>query len=143
MDITEDIELWFKIAKPNPSIADIRTQIGCHFEEVAEFVDAIREKQYNNPELAKMYKSKEVDWDDVTFTGVDILDALCDQIVTAIGIGYMLGMDVPKALKEVSASNWSKFDESGNPILDPETGKILKGKDYFKPELEQFVGVRS
>lgn len=68
----------------------------------------------------------------------DLLDALCDQIVTAIGVGYMAGFDMAGALREVIRSNASKF-ENGKPLFD-ENGKIRKGKDYTPPELAQFVG---
>ena len=69
---------------------------------------------------------------------VQLLDALCDQIVTAIGVGYMAGFDMAGALQEVIRSNASKF-ENGKPLFD-ENGKIRKGKDYTPPELAQFVG---
>ena len=62
---------------------------------------------------------------------------MCDQIVTAIGVGYMLDFDMVGALTEVNSSNWSKF-EDGEPIFD-ENGKIAKGKDYFKPELAKYI----
>ena len=71
----------------------------------------------------------------------DLLDALCDQIVTAIGVGYMAGFDMAGALQEVIRSNASKF-ENGKPLFD-ENGKIRKGKDYTQPELAQFVNKRS
>jgi hypothetical protein len=48
-------------------------------------------------------------------------------------------MNFDGALTEVNKSNWSKFDESSNPIIDS-NGKILKGPNYFKPELKKFVG---
>ena len=69
---------------------------------------------------------------------VEILDSLCDQIVTAIGVGYMMGFDMVGALQEVNLSNWSKFDENGNPIFN-ENGKIVKGENYFKPDLAKFL----
>jgi predicted HAD superfamily Cof-like phosphohydrolase len=68
----------------------------------------------------------------------EFLDALCDQIVTATGSGAFLGMNMEGALSEVDQSNWSKFDENGNPIFD-ENGKISKSPAYRKPELEPFI----
>ncbi|MEG9499874.1 hypothetical protein [Mannheimia indoligenes] len=62
---------------------------------------------------------------------------LCDQIVTAIGVAYMFGMDIQGALKEVADSNDSKF-ENGEPVFN-EQGKIAKGKHYFSPNLKQFI----
>lgn len=64
-------------------------------------------------------------------------DSLCDQIITAIGLAHMHGIDIVGALGEVSRSNWSKF-EDGKPVFD-ENGKIKKGRDYIKPDLSRFV----
>lgn len=139
----QSIIRWFEIAKPNPSEHDIKTQIGCHFEEVAEFVESIKEIQYPNTELAKMYKGREVDWDDITLDSVAILDALCDQIVTALGVGVWLGFDMEKALAEVNRSNYTKFakDEQGKPVpYIKSNGKIGKNPDtYQEPELEPYL----
>ena len=70
---------------------------------------------------------------------VALLDAICDRIVTGIGMAHMLGMDIIGALDEVNRSNFSKF-EDGKPVFN-EHGKIKKGRDYKAPELEKFVGV--
>lgn len=69
---------------------------------------------------------------------IPFLDSLCDQIVTATGVGTFLGMDVPGAADETDQSNWSKFVD-GKPLRNPETSKIMKGPDYFKPDLKKFV----
>lgn len=74
---------------------------------------------------------------------VALLDALCDQIVTAIGIGVMLGFDMEKALAEVNRSNYTKFkpyDGGYLPYIQPD-GKIGKNPNTYKePQLEQFIG---
>ena len=67
----------------------------------------------------------------------ELLDALCDQIVTATGIGTFFGMNVPGALSEVNRSNYSKF-VNGNPIFN-ENQKVMKGPDYTPPELSPFI----
>lgn len=67
----------------------------------------------------------------------ELLDALCDQIVTATGIGTFLGMNVPGALSEVNRSNYSKF-VNGNPIFN-ENQKVMKGPDYTPPALTPFI----
>lgn len=130
---------WFALAKPNPTNEDISTQVGCHFEEVSEMLDVLhcfRTGQYI-ADTSQLYKETK---------GIDIrsfidkkemLDALCDQIVTALGVGYMLGFDMQGALTEVNRSNWSKF-ENGKPIFN-EYGKIMKGKDYTEPELSEYL----
>lgn len=66
-----------------------------------------------------------------------LLDALVDQIVTAVGVGHMMGMDVLGALAEVNRSNFSKF-EDGKPVFDA-NGKITKGKHYTPPQLDKFI----
>lgn len=67
----------------------------------------------------------------------ELLDALCDQIVTATGIGTFLGMNVPGALSEVNRSNYSKFVD-GNPVFN-ENQKVMKGPDYTPPALTPFI----
>ena len=142
----EKIINWFKAAKPNPTDKDKATQIGAHFEEVSEMMQAlscspVQVHQISEEFYASSAINKDIDgkclelpenWE------IDLLDSLCDQIVTAIGVGYMMGFDMVGALDEVNLSNWSKFDENGNPIFN-ENGKIVKGENYFKPDLAKFV----
>lgn len=86
-------------------------------------------------DLADYLKTKDIQ---IEFPDpVETLDALCDQIVTSVGIGYMLDMDVPGGTEEVTDSNWSKFVDY-EPQFD-ENGKIDKGPDYFKPDLTSYV----
>lgn len=68
---------------------------------------------------------------------VAVLDSLCDQIVTATGVGTFLGMNIPGAMDEVNRSNYSKFVD-GQPIFD-ENRKVKKGPKYTKPVLIPFV----
>lgn len=68
---------------------------------------------------------------------IGLLDALCDQIVTATGVGTFLGMNVPGAMDEVNRSNYSKFVD-GQPIFN-ENRKVMKGPNYTKPDLTPFV----
>lgn len=142
MNIEKVID-WFKAAKPNPTSKDVLVQFGCHFEEIKEMCNAMN-LHCDDVALQELrFKSacapylKGVESIDET-QAVEILDSLCDQIVTAIGVGYMMGFDMSGALKEVNLSNWSKFDENGNPIFN-ENGKIVKGENYFKPDLAKFV----
>ena len=147
MSVIDNIFNWFKKAVPEPNHKNIHTQIGVHFEEVAEMLLALSGNDdqtevllhnaylYNHL-LANHLKSN----GDVLDLGIgnqakiDLLDALCDQVVTATGVGYMLGMNLPMALEEVNASNYSKF-VNGEPIFN-ENKKIMKGPNYFKPSLE-------
>lgn len=145
MNILKHIEKWFKAAKPNPTEKDKATQIGAHFEEVSEMMESlscnpVQVHQISQEFYASDAINKDIDGSVVVFPEswqIDLLDSLCDQIVTAVGVGYMMGFDIAAALIEVNASNWSKF-EDGEPIFD-ENGKIAKGKDYFKPELAKYI----
>lgn len=140
----KSIKKWFETAKPNPTPEDISVQIGCHYEEVCEMMSAIGDDNDGNLEFyANYYKNKDPDY--VNFVAdinehekQELLDALCDQIVTAVGVAHMLGMDIEGALNEVNNSNWSKF-EDGKPVFN-EQGKIAKGKGYFAPDLTKFIG---
>lgn len=135
---------WFKKAKPEPTVQNIIQQIAYHFEEVAEMCEALGNQktadaliEYKEKLLSLTTAECELLWKRTDKVG--LLDALCDQVVTATGVAQYAGMDFDGALTEVSDSNWSKFDKNGNPIINAD-GKILKGPDYFKPELAQFVG---
>ena len=64
----------------------------------------------------------------------DFLDSLADQVVTSVGVAHCAGMNMTEACKRVNASNWSKFVD-GQPVFN-EAGKIAKGPDYRKPNLE-------
>lgn len=147
MNIEKVID-WFKAAKPNPTEKDKATQIGAHFEEVAEMMAALSCNSVQVEQISQEFYvcdaiDKNSDGKDVELPEnweIDLLDSLCDQIVTAIGVGYMMGFDMSGALKEVNLSNWSKFDENGNPIFN-ENGKIVKGENYFKPDLAKFVRI--
>ncbi|KGQ27274.1 nucleoside triphosphate pyrophosphohydrolase family protein [Gallibacterium anatis] len=141
-NLIKSIENWFKEAKPKPTEKDQAVQIGCHYEEVNEMVLALQnshDSNLNDLLYANSYHYKKY-VNELKLTKsqkIELLDALCDQIVTAVGVAYMLGFDIVGALQEVNDSNWSKF-ENGKAIFD-ENGKIKKGKNYFKPNLEKFI----
>lgn len=139
---------WFKIAKPSPTYQNIMQQMACHFEEVAEMCNAIGIYDVESELIQLKYDLISVSRADKGYSDAnffirhtdkkDLLDALCDQIVTALGVGYMMGFDMEGALAEVNRSNWSKF-ENDKPVIN-EQGKITKGKDYTPPNLESFIG---
>ena len=135
------IKAWFKAAKPNPSTADVCVQIGCHYEEVAEMSAALCDDdvKYALEATALAYKMHRSGYIGVGADGrVELLDALCDQIVTAVGVAYMMGMDIEGALAEVNRSNWSKFKGGFVPVFD-EHGKIVKCAEYTPPELSDYI----
>ena len=137
------IKEWFKAAKPNPSTADACVQIGCHYEEVSEMSAALNDDvQYALEATAIAYKMNHSGYlgavEELSADArVELLDALCDQVVTAVGVAYMMGMDIEGALAEVNRSNWSKF-EGGVPVFN-EHGKIVKGAEYTPPELSDYI----
>jgi len=138
-DSITDIANWFKAAKPEPTDKDICVQLGCHFEEIVEMLDELKEDEANPimHEIANYMKSPDggevVALDDK----VNFLDALCDQIVTATGVAYMMGFDIEGALKEVIRSNNSKM-VNGKFEFD-DNGKIAKPDSYSEPDLTPFL----
>jgi predicted HAD superfamily Cof-like phosphohydrolase len=69
---------------------------------------------------------------------IGVADALTVILYVTYGAGAGFGIDLDKCFKEVHSSNMSKLDRDGRPIYR-EDGKILKGPDYFEPNLEKIV----
>ena len=142
------IKRWLETAFPNPTEKDQATQIGVHLEEVAEFMEALSTFKATVNDVKKLsndFKRSADIYHDEAGNKVGLpsdykeqmLDALCDQIVTATSVAHSMGFDIVGAIKEVNASNWSKF-EDGKPLYDA-NGKVIKGKNYFKPNLKPFL----
>jgi len=70
---------------------------------------------------------------------LEVADALTDILYVTYGAGHAFGIDLNKCFEEVQSSNMSKLDENGNPIYS-ESGKVMKGPNYFKPNLSKFIG---
>ena len=68
----------------------------------------------------------------------EVADALTDILYVTYGAGHAFGIDLDKCFDEVQNSNMSKLDENGKPIFN-ESGKVMKGPNYFKPDLSKFV----
>ena len=68
----------------------------------------------------------------------EVADALTDILYVTYGAGHAFGVDLDQCFDEVQRSNMSKLDENGKPIFN-EQGKVLKGPNYFKPNLEKFI----
>ena len=69
---------------------------------------------------------------------LEVADALTDILYVTYGAGHAFGIDLDKCFDEVQDSNMSKLDENGKPIYN-DTGKVMKGPNYFKPDLSKFV----
>lgn len=139
---------WFKEAYPyNRTSKNLHTQIGVHFEEIAEMLqtikgnDVVARKLLNQAYKANLALANYLKSSDHVIeieNRVEFLDALCDQIVTSVGCGYHAYMDVVGAFAEVNRSNFSKFDENGRAILDDNL-KVTKSSNYTRAELSPFV----
>ncbi len=69
---------------------------------------------------------------------LEVADALTDILYVTYGAGHAFGINLDKCFEEVQNSNMSKLDENEKPIFD-ETGKVMKGLNYFKPNLSKFI----
>ena len=139
--MNDNITLWHKRARPEPTEKDFNVQLGCHIEEFVEMLDSLTIRGFPGffkaidtiEEIAEKLKDGSL-----TVSSVDrgeLLDSLADQIVTAVGVGHCAKMDMNAAVQEVNDSNWSKFNYKGFPEFD-ENGKVKKGENYRKPNLK-------
>ena len=104
--------------KKNPSLGSDKIKnlrISLIKEELEELVNAIKENNI-----------------------VETADALTDILYVTYGAGHAFGIDLDKCFDEVQNSNMSKLSENGEPIYN-ESGKVMKGPNYFKPDLSKFV----
>ena len=104
--------------KANPSFSSDKInklRIDLIKEELKELTDAM-----NNKDL------------------LEVADALTDILYVTYGAGHAFGIDLDKCFDEVQNSNMSKLGENGEPIYN-EFGKVMKGPNYFKPNLSKFV----
>jgi hypothetical protein len=147
MDIKE-ISQWFGAAVPTPSKDNQRVQLAIHFEEVSEMLDELS-SDTNSDIIECNNKTKQLSNELKRNPAFELaindrkalLDALCDQIVTAVGVAHMFGFDIGGALDNVNSSNWSKFTDTTPPMpIFNEQGKIIKGPNYRAPDLTPFLG---
>jgi len=68
----------------------------------------------------------------------EVADALTDILYVTYGAGHAFGINLDKCFEEVQNSNMSKLGSDGKPIYN-EKGKVMKGPNYFKPNLKKFV----
>ena len=89
-------------------------------------VDLIKEEL---EELTKAMDEKDL---------LEVADALTDILYVTYGAGHAFGINLDKCFDEVQSSNMSKLGEDGKPIYN-EAGKVMKGPNYFKPDLSKYV----
>ena len=68
----------------------------------------------------------------------EVIDALTDILYVTYGAGHAFGVNLDKCFEEVQKSNMSKLGKDGKPIYNEE-GKVMKGPNYFKPDLSKFI----
>ena len=69
---------------------------------------------------------------------LEVADALTDILYVTYGAGHAFGIDLDKCFEEVQNSNMSKLGSDGKPIYN-DKGKVMKGPNYFKPDLIKFL----
>ena len=106
-------EIKEKASFPNDKITSLRYEL--IKEELDEFKEAIDKKDIK-----------------------EVADALTDILYVTYGAGHAFGINLDKCFEEVQNSNMSKLGKDGKPIYD-ENGKVMKGPNYFKPNLSKFV----
>ncbi|WP_440937516.1 phosphoribosyl-ATP diphosphatase [Candidatus Pelagibacter sp.] len=80
-------------------------------------------------ELKKAIQDKDI---------VEVADALTDILYVTYGAGHAFGIDLDQCFNEVQNSNMSKLGDDGKPIYN-ENGKVMKGPNYFKPDLSKYI----
>ncbi len=108
---------------------------GQEVKEKAEFPsDKITSLRYEliREELAELKEA--IDKKDIK----EVADALTDILYVTYGAGHAFGIDLDKCFEEVQSSNMSKLGKDGKPIYN-DKGKVMKGPNYFKPDLNKFV----
>ena len=121
-----------------------------NFELVGDFMEAFGQKveleptwpDFNTRELRLELIQEELDElsDAVADRDmVQIADALTDLLYVVYGAGHTFGIDLDECFQEVHSSNMSKLGDDGRPI-HREDGKVMKGPNYFEPDLENILG---
>ena len=80
-------------------------------------------------ELKKAIQDKDI---------VEVADALTDILYVTYGAGHAFGIDLDQCFNEVQNSNMSNLGDDGKPIYN-ENGKVMKGPNYFKPDLSKYI----
>ena len=106
-------EVKNKAEFPNEKIVQLRSEL--IKEELEELNQAIKDKDIK-----------------------EVADALTDILYVTYGAGHAFGIDLDKCFHEVQESNMSKLGYDGKPIYN-ESGKVMKGPNYFKPDLSKFL----
>mgnify|MGYP001428156919 CR=1 FL=1 len=116
-------------------VKEFMTTFGQEVKNKSEFPDKkiielrkkLIEEEYN--ELKEAINENDI---------VEVADALTDILYVTYGAGHAFGIDLDQCFDEVQQSNMSKLDSNGKPIFN-ESGKVMKGPKYFKPDLSKYI----
>ena len=120
-----------------------------NFKKVQEFMETFGQEVKLKPSLSSEKINKlrldlikeELDELKEAINNNDLLeveDALTDILYVTYGAGHAFGIDLDSCFQEVQNSNMSKLGEGGKPIYN-DAGKVMKGPNYFKPDLSKFI----
>ena len=126
--------------KKVPSLATdrIHMRMGLILEETAELVGAVYGDEAQ--EIMESAWTSAHSVDDGTRNLVETADALGDIVYVVYGMALEMGIDLPAVLSQIQASNMSKLMPDGSVKLRDD-GKVLKGPDYFRPEIAKILGI--
>ena len=117
------------------SVKKFMQTFGQQIKEKAEFPsEKITKLRYELIEEELREFKEAIDKKDIK----EVADALTDILYVTYGAGHAFGINLDKCFQEVQNSNMSKLDQNGKPIYN-EKGKVMKGPNYFKPDLTKFV----
>ena len=106
---------------------EVRTKAGFPSDKIISLrLDLIREEL---SELTEALEKKDIK---------EVADALTDILYVTYGAGHAFGINLDKCFEEVQNSNMSKLGSDGKPIYN-DKGKVMKGPNYFKPDLGKFI----
>ena len=106
---------------------DVKTKPSFPTNKIVELRNLLIEEELS--ELKDAVKSKDI---------TEVADALTDILYVTYGAGHAFGINLDNCFEEVQLSNMSKLGSDGNPIYNDQ-GKVMKGPDYFKPDLSKFI----
>lgn len=132
---------WIDAAQQEPSTRNVANYLAYTVSELSEALRSIPDEAFSGlghhlEGVSQMIRNGDFDNKIAQADKVELLDSAIDTAWCAIGLAQMLG-NAQGAFAEVVASNYSKF-EGGVCQLD-NTGKVVKGPGYFKPDLAKFL----
>lgn len=150
--ITQITNLVDKVV-PDPNNYNIHNQIALHLEKFSTVLSSLKDAgstqrardelglaidvtSHAQKQVAAYTSGSEIVLSDLN--RVELLDALCRQIITAVGLAHMLNMDISSALQEVANSDDTVLDDDGNPIFN-EQKKVVKSRNYTYPNLYAYT----